>query len=606
MELEKIFRSDTLNRRDFLKAGAALAAATSAYPLLGCGGDETGRGVIPEKRKIDPAMFKIPEGRGTISVGASPSRTLLKNGLIVDGSGEKAFVGDVMLNGSRVEMVTPKAIRFSGKTVDCAGKVIAPGFIDAHSHMDRVLPARGDDDLKLPFTEQGITTMVAGNCGFGMAAFPKNTAQEHWDLLLKKIGGYTDVKWKTYREYFDKLRSTPLTHNMATLAGHGTTRTSMRGYDPTPLNKDEMKQMLYLLEQAMDQGALGVSLGLQYEPGIFATLDELEAIAKMVKKNDGLITTHMKAYSKISGTYPMKLFGRAHNLLAIDDMLKITQNTDVRMQLSHLIFVGAKTWDTCEEALQLIDNSIARGMDVKFDTYSYHCGYSVINVFYPEWFLARVPEVYDDTWAMMKLRAQMELMVALLGFGYQDIQVLNTKHPELKQYDGMFLKDIAEARGMSQFENFIDVTKKSNGRALVLNHRYSSLENVKDLMKHPASLYQTDALVFEKGAQNPGAYGCFPRFLQLARDFQLVSLEECVNKMTGAVADRFQLKQRGLLKKGYYADVTVFDWQNVMDRNTLEETSNRPAGIDLVYMNGKEVLKDGKANPNVKPGMVIT
>ena len=606
MELEKIFRSSNMNRRDFLKAGATLATATSLYPLAGCGTDDIGRGVIPEKRKIDPAMFKIPEGRGTISVGPGGSRTLLKNGLVVDGSGKKPFIGDVMLNGGRVEMVTPKDIQFSGKTVDCAGKVVAPGFIDAHSHMDRVLPARGKDELKLPFTEQGITTMVAGNCGFGMGAFPRNTTNEHWELLLKKIGGYVDVNWKTYKEYFQKLRNTPLTHNIATLAGHGTTRTAMRGYDPSPLKKDEMKQMIYLLEQAMDQGALGVSLGLQYEPGIFATLDELGAVAKMVKKNDGIMTSHMKAYSKISGTYPLKPFGRPHNLLGIDDMLKITRDTGVKMQLSHLIFVGAKTWDTCGEALQLIDNAIAQGMDVKFDTYSYHCGYSVINVFYPEWFLARVPEVYDDTWAMLKLRAQMELMVALLGFGYQDIQILNAIHPELKQYDGMFLKDIADKRGMSQFENFIDVTKKSNGRAVVLNHRYSSLENVKDLMKHPAALYQTDALVFEKGAQNPAAYGCFPRFLQFARDFQLISLEECVNKMTGAVADRFQLKQRGLLKKGYYADVTVFDWQNVMDNNTLTETANRPSGIELVYMNGKEVLKDGKASHNIKPGMVIT
>ena len=605
MGLEKIFRNDTLNRRDFLKAGAALAAATSVYPLVGCGRNNSGRGILPEKRKIDISIFNIPRSRGSVSVGPAPSRVLLKNGLIVDGSGEKAYVGDVMLNGSQVEMVTPKDIRFSGRAIDCAGKVVSPGFIDAHSHMDRVLPSQGHDDLKLPFTEQGITTMVVGNCGFGMAAFPRKTEPENWDLLLEKIGGYTDVKWKTYREYFDSLRSTPLSHNMATLAGHGTTRTAMRGYDPTPLKKDEMKQMLYLLEQAMDHGALGVSLGLQYEPGIFATLDELEAIGKMVRKNNGLITTHMKAYSKISGTYPMKIFGRAHNLLAIDDMLKITQDTDVRMQLSHLIFVGEKTWDTCEEALQLIDNAPAQGMDVQFDTYSYHCGYSVINVFYPEWFLARVPEVYDDTWAMLKLRAQMELMVALLGFGYQDIQVLNTIHPELEQFNGMFLKDIAKARGMSQFENFIDVTKKSNGRATVLNHRYSSLENVKDLMKHPSALYQTDALVFEKGTQNPGAFGCFPRFLQLARDFQLISLEECVNKMTGAVADRFQLPKRGLLKKGYYADVTVFDWQNVMDRNTLEETSNRPAGIELVYINGKEVLKNGKANPAMKPGMLI-
>lgn len=603
MNFEHLYKNSKLNRRNLLKAGAGLAAAASLSALPGCGRGDSGRGVIPGKRKIDNSIFKASEPRDSVNVASAPSRVLFKNGLIVDGSGKKGFVGDLMINGTAIEMVTPKEIKFTGKTIDCTGKVISPGFIDAHSHLDRILPARGHDNLKLPFTEQGITTLVAGNCGFGMAAFAENSP--HKELMMKKIGGLFDIPWRTYGEYFERMKRTPLTHNMATLAGHGTTRTSMRAYDPSPLNKDEMKLMLYLLEQAMDEGAIGVSFGLQYEPGIFATLDELKAVAEIVKKRDLIVTSHMKAYSKISGTYPLKPFGRAHNLLGIDDMLEITELTDVRMQLSHLIFVGAKTWDTCHEALSLIDKAVASGMDVKFDTYAYHCGYSVINVFYPEWFLAEVPGVYENTGAMLKLRAQMELMVALLGFGYEDIQILNAIDPELIQYNGMFLKDIAEARGMSQFENFIDITRRSNGMAMVLNHRYSSLENVKDLIKHPSSLFMTDALVFEKGAQNPAAFGCYPRFLQLARDFDLISLEECVNKMTYAVAERFRLPKRGLLEKGYYADITVFDWQNVMDNNTLEKTAMRPSGIDYVFMNGRQVLKDGKADPKVKPGMVI-
>ena len=129
--------------------------------------------------------------------------------------------------------------------------------------------------------------------------------------------------------------------------------------------------------------------------------------------------------------------------------------------------------------MSLIDEGIQSGLDLMFDTYSYHCGFSVINVLYPEWFLARVPEVYSDTWALFRLRAELELIVALLGFGYENVQVLNTKHPALKKYNGMFLKDIADARGLSQFENFLDVTEKSEGRAVVLNHRYSSQENIK-------------------------------------------------------------------------------------------------------------------------------
>jgi N-acyl-D-amino-acid deacylase len=253
----------------------------------------------------------------------------------------------------------------------------------------------------------------------------------------------------------------------------------------------------------------------------------------------------------------------------------------------------------------LIEEGIQSGLDLMFDTYSYHCGFSVINVLYPEWFLARVPEVYRDSWALLRLRAELELIVALLGFGYENVQVLNTKHPSLKKYNGMFLKDIAEDRGMSQFDNFLDVTEKSEGRAVVLNHRYSSQENIKKLMMHPASLFMTDALVYDEGAQNPASFGCYPRFLQFARDFQLISLEECVAKMTGAVARRFQLPQRGFLKEGHFADVTVFDWANVMDRNTREVTDNRPAGIEQVFINGQTVLKSGQAAPGLSAGQVI-
>ena len=595
---ERVLNGD-LSRRGFLGRLIKLLSLALLYPIVSCR-EEKELPKIKEKKYT----WKMPEGREKITVrGGTGNRVLLKNGLIVDGTGKKPFYGDLLIGGERIETVTPADLIFSGKTIDCTGRVIAPGFIDAHSHMDWVLPVRGHPELKTPFTAQGVTTFVAGNCGHGVASFKRNS--EYRDMLENRTKGLFELTWNTMEEYFSYLRRKGITHNIANLAGHGSTRMSIRGYKPTPMSREEMEEMLSLFEEAMDQGAYGVSLGLQYEPGIFATLEELKEVARLIKKKDKIMTSHMRAYSSLSGTYPLKPFGRPHNLLAIEDMLTIARETGVKMQLSHLIFVGEDTWDTCDEALELIDRAIRDGIDVKFDTYAYHCGTSVINVFFPEWFLANVPANFDDTWAVVKLRAQLELIVLLLGFGYEDIQITYANHPELNKYNGMFLKDIAKERGMSQFDNFLDFARKSEGRARVLNHRYSNLDNVKALMSHPASLFMTDATVALEGAQNPACYGNFPRFLQYARNFRLLSLEDVVYKMTGASAERFGIPKRGILKDGFFADITVFDWEKVKDNNTPTETNRAPTGIEAVFINGKQVLKGGRVNGRILAGKVV-
>ena len=188
--------------------------------------------------------------------------TLLKNGFVVDGTGEKGFNGSLLIHDNRIEKISPGEINATGRVIDCAGLVIMPGIIDAHSHMDWYLPIQGHDELKLPFTTQGVTTFVAGQCGYGVAGFRKNTA--FINEISRWIINPLPIEWDTMGKYFDHLKSSGMTHNMMTLAGHGTTRTSIRGFNATPMNRDEMKEMLALLEQSMDEGAAGVSLGLQY------------------------------------------------------------------------------------------------------------------------------------------------------------------------------------------------------------------------------------------------------------------------------------------------------------------------------------------------------
>ena len=599
MKLLEAFIEKNTTRRGFIGRAVSLIALTALAPILAC------------RDKKGVTVAQPPSGRAAkapqVTVTGDPSaRTLLKNGLIVDGSGGKSYIGDLLINGGIIETVTARELRFGGRTIDCSGLVIAPGFIDMHSHMDWVLPLRGHESLKTPFTAQGVTSFVTGNCGFGVAGYrPGGAFKNFIKTRMSGLVGMTEFDWESMDEYFKFLRRRGISHNIINLAGHGMTRTSMRGFDPSPLRPEEMTELLSLLETAMEQGARGVSLGLQYEPGVFAGMDELRAVARLVKKHDKILTVHLKAYSSLSGTYPLVPYGKDHNIIALHEMLNLARETGVRLQVSHLIFVGAATWNTCEEALDRIDRAIRDGVDVKFDTYAYHCGTSIINVFFPGWFLGKVPGIYKDRKALLRLELELRLIKFLLGFGYDDIQITNAGHPELDRYNGMFLTDIARSRKMDQFDNFIDIAQKSGGKARVLNHRYSSLDNVRDLMKHPASLFMTDATVAAEGVQNPGAFGNFPRFLQYSRDYRLLSVEDAVRKMTGASAERFQVTDRGLLKKGYAADITLFDWKKVKDNNTTTLTDRAPDGIVAVFINGKQVKRDGRVDAVLNAGMVV-
>ncbi len=602
-KFESLFHADH-TRRTFLDLAGKTIALFSALPLL----------MKSMVRQANAAPVSAKAQKTTVTMKGG-NYTLLKNGLIVDGTKKKGFQGNLLIRNNRIEEISERKINAVGTVIDCAGLVVMPGIIDAHSHMDWVLPVRGHEELKVPFTAQGVTTFVAGQCGYGVAGFRKNTP------FMSKIEIYNRnlyrIQWDTMAQYFDYVQRNGMTHNMLNFAGHGTTRASIRGFNAAPMSKDEMKEMLMLLERSMDEGAAGVSLGLQYEPGIFAKYGELSEVAKLVKRKNKVLSVHLRAYSSLSPGYPMSTLKilldyvspfdgyEPHNLLAIDEMLNVARDTGVRLEISHLIFVGARTFKTYKGGLDRIDKAIKQGVDVKFDTYSYHCGTSHINVVLPPWFLAKVPGAYKDKKMLERLRSELGLIQRFLGFGINDIQVTYANHEELNQYNGMFLGEIAKKRGMDWFESTMDIAERSGGKAAVLNHRYSNLEIVEALMQHPASLFMTDAGVALKGVQNPAAYGNFPRFLQLAREKKLISLEEAVYKMSGAAAERFQINDRGFLKAGLAADITVIDWKNIRDNNTLTETSKTPTGIESVFINGKQVVKKGKADTAIKAGKII-
>jgi N-acyl-D-amino-acid deacylase len=541
--------------------------------------------------------------RATVEAAGSEPCTLLKNGLIVDGTGKNSFAGNLLIKGGRIEEVSQSPISIDCPALDCAGKVVAPGFIDAHSHMDWILPLPGCDELKLPFIAQGCTTFVGGNCGFGVAGFRKSST--HKKEITPGLFPDAEMRWDTMAEYYEHLRGAGMTHNLANFAGHGTIRVSIRGMDPSPLTEDEMKELLALLEKAMDEGAIGVSFGLQYAPGLFAAMDEIKRVAQLVKSKEKILAVHGRAYSILSAEYPLDLFGPPHNLLALNDMVGIARETGVRLQYSHLMFAGTKSHTTYSQCLAAIDAAIADGIDVQTDSYPYHCGNSILGVIIPKWFREKLPDSYHDPEALKRLETEIAMLSMMVGLSYSDIQITSVTHPDFTQYEGMFLSDIAQKRGSSPFAAFIEIAEKSGERdTRVLLHNYSNMEIIDALMQHPACLFMTDALP-GKANRNPASCGTFPLFLQYARDRKRISMEQAVRKMTGATADRFCLKDRGYLRKGMAADVTVFDWRAVRDNATTTEFDKFPTGIEAVFMNGIHVMQNGKLNGEVRAGQIV-
>lgn len=529
---------------------------------------------------------------------------LLHNGTIVDGSGEPGFRGALWIEDGRIEAVSRGPIEREGPQMDCTGLVVAPGFIDAHSHNDWIITTDDADRLLAPFTEQGVTTHVAGNCGFAPAGFRRGTA--HADRLSVFSERNFAIEWTTMTEWFATLAQRGMLQNLVMQAGHGTARASMRGFDGSPLTDAERDELHELLAGAMDEGAVGVSFGLGYEPGIYADDEEVRAIARLVRERDKIVTVHLRAYSWMAPGYPGSPWPTPHSLQAIDDMVAVARETGVRLQLSHMVFVGLKSWRTFDRAIQRIDSAIDEGLDIAFDTYPYHLGMTVFNALFPPWFLRGAPATYDSTRARAALYLMVTAMQRMLGFQFDHVQLAMAASEEFEAHEGQFFDEIARARDASPFATMIECLRHGNGQDVIFNHNYSDDAMVEAMIRHPAALFQTDATVFPRGAQNPAAYGTFPRFLELCRDRQLLSLEQAVHKMTGATAARFGLQDRGVLCEGAAADVVVFDPDAVRDPQATGQTGLRPEGIEAVFVNGERSLSGGVCDPSVRAGVVVT
>ena len=308
-------------------------------------------------------------------------KTLLKNAKIYNGTTDAAFVGDVLIEGDHIAEVAPSiAACDECEVTDLQGLSLAPGFIDAHSHNDWFALRKNSDKFFVPFIRQGITTFVAGNCGLSATGFSDDTP--HKDIIGGGLFFFKDGAPKGQVKDFLEAADKNMPCNLAVLAGHCTARASASGSTSNKLSPEEEKEMLESLELALQQGAAGISLGLMYDPGLYADTDELKKVAKLCEKYDRPLTVHPRANSAVSMSYP-ELLGRSHLLRAVDELKEVVRGTKTKLHYSHAIFVGRRSFKDKDEFLRIVYGLRSDGVDMMFDIYNETLGVSVITVILP-------------------------------------------------------------------------------------------------------------------------------------------------------------------------------------------------------------------------------
>ncbi len=511
-------------------------------------------------------------------------KTLLKNGSIYDGSGAKPYVGDVLIEDGRILQVGGEITEPADRTLDLSGLQICPGFIDAHSHNDFFYDREDAEKFYRPFIEQGITTQITGNCSFSPFGAEPDTPYRD-----KMGGGLFDTLHPGSFADFKKRAEGRLYVNLVPLIGQGSVRAGIAGYDPAPFTPAQIEQELAYVREAMEGGAFGGSFGFMYEPDRYAKEDEILAFAKEIAKYDGIVTIHPRACSIVSADYPL-LTKKSHLEMGLDEAVDIMEKSGCRLEYSHLIFTGQRSWKLLDKMLATFYRERKKGMPIAYDNYAFHYGASVITVVFPEWYAQLSAAEAKKPVNRLKLELTILMYRKVLGIDWDDMVIayISDEHPE---YEGKTIPEAAGEEGLSNLDMYLKLVELSGRAGSIYLGKYYNDEIVKRLMEDELSVFMTDAWVEEKGLQNIAAFQTFPQFFLLARRWGIPA-EKVVHKMTGATAERYRIPERGYLKPGCRADITVID----LDAMRVDEKKPdfKPGGIVHVFVNGQQVLENGE------------
>ncbi|MCX6649688.1 MAG: D-aminoacylase [Candidatus Bathyarchaeota archaeon] len=517
---------------------------------------------------------------------------LFEGGHVVDGSGNIWFKADVGVVGDKIVAVGDLKGASAARRVNAKGHMVAPGFMDIHSHSD--IPLLVDPRVESK-VYQGITVEVVGNCG--TSAAPMNKAVKAY--REKYAGGSVpdDFKldWSSMKDYLDRVDGQGVSFNVATWVGHGTIRQNVMGHDNREPTDAELRKMKRLVDDAMGDGAYGMSTGLIYPPSVYAKTPEIIELAKVVAKHGGLYASHIRGEEKES------------LLDAVREAIEIGEKADLPVQIAHFKASGKKAWGMTKQSLALVEEARAHGIDVTYDQYPYVASSTGLAALIPHWGHEGGPEKMMERLRDPEQRKRMA-REQRMERDWDGVLVVFAKNNP--QYNGKTIAEIAKEQGKKPHDAVCDLLLAEN--TVVQSVMFGmNEEDVKYVLKSPIGMVGSDGSaispkgILGKGKPHPRYYGTFPRVLgKYAREEKVISMEEAVRKMTSAPAMRLGLKDRGLLREGYKADVVVFDPLTVKDEATFADPHRFPTGIPYVVCNGVFTINKGK-HTGALPGRTL-
>ncbi|WP_369391579.1 amidohydrolase family protein [Streptomyces sp. CG1] len=517
---------------------------------------------------------------------------VIRDADVVDGSGDASYRADVVLDGGRIVSIVkeaaaagcqrPRAVR----EVDAEGLVLSPGFIDMHAHSDLALLRDPDHSAK---AAQGVTLEVLGQDGLSYAPVDDRTREE----VRRAITGWNgygddlDFDWRSVGEYLDRL-DRGIAVNAAYLIPQGTVRALAVGWEDRPATSEELDRMRQLVAEGMEQGAVGLSSGLTYTPGMYAPDAELTELCRVVASYGGYYCPHHRSYG-------------AGALEAYAEMVDLTREADCPLHLAHATMNFGVNEGRAPELLALLDRALNTGADITLDTYPYTPGCTTLAALLPSWaseggpaeILARL----TDPATAERIRHDLEVTGSDGCHGvpveWETIEISGVSDPALAEFVGRTVREAAQTRGEIPWDTARQLLLTDRLGTTILQH-VGHEDNVRTIMRHRGHTGGSDGIL-QGDKPHPRAYGTFPRYLgHYVRELGILSLEECVAHLTARPAARLRLPDRGLVREGYRADLVLFDPETVAPGATFAAPRTLPTGIPYVLVDGRFVIEDGK------------
>jgi N-acyl-D-amino-acid deacylase len=525
---------------------------------------------------------------------------ILRGGDIYDGSGGDPFVGDVAIDGDTIVALGDIGDAKATIEIDVKGLAVAPGFVNMMSWANESLIEDGHSQSDI---RQGVTLEIMGE---GNSMGPLNESMKAEMADLQSDIRY-DIEWTSLAEYLEFLERGGISPNVASFIGAATPRRYVIGNEDRPPTPTELDQMRAIVRDAMQEGALGVASSLMYPPGLFADTDELIALSKVAAEYDGMYISHMRDEG-------------AHMIAAIDELLTIAREANIRAEIYHLKSSGQPNWHLFDEAITMIENAQEEGLEITADVYTYPAGATGLNVTIPPWvqeggFAASLERMSDpvlreqimlemntpsDEWENMFLMAGSPDNILMVGF----------KSEALKPLTGKTVAEVAAMRGTSPEETILDLIVEDGSRIGTVYFTQSE-DVVRRAVGLPWVSFNSDEAslapegVFLESNPHPRAYGSFARVLgKYVREENVLTLQEAVRKLSALPAQTLRINKRGELKPGYFADIVVFDPAKVQDHATFIDPHQYSTGMVHVFVNGEQVLEDGE-HTGATPGRFV-